>query len=53
MGVAMTAATAAKVFPCVILLLSIGAACGYFAVGDYRRALYWAAGAIITATVTF
>lgn len=32
--------------------LAVGASIGYLYVGDYRKAIYWAAAAIITATVT-
>jgi hypothetical protein len=35
------------------MLLSIGAALVYGAGGDWRRAVYWCAAAVITAAVTF
>jgi hypothetical protein len=35
------------------VLLATGACIGYLAAGDYRRALYWFAAALITASVTF
>lgn len=41
------------VLPVIMMLLSIGAACMYAGAGDVRRAVYWLAAAIITASVTF
>lgn len=45
--------TRAQVFPCIIMALSLGACAMYAVQGDARRAIYWLAGAIITASVTF
>jgi hypothetical protein len=42
-----------RIFPVVMLLASIGASLGYLYVADMRRAIYWAAAAVITAAVTF
>lgn len=38
---------------CVMIVLSVGASIGYALSGDVRRAIYWAAAAVITAAVTF
>lgn len=43
----------AHALPVIMIALSCGAAIIYFAEGDTRRALYWAAAAILTSTVTF
>ena len=42
-----------KVFPVLMILLSIGSAVVYAVEADWRRAVYWLAAATITATVTF
>jgi hypothetical protein len=42
-----------KLLPLVMTFLSIGASIIYFAHGDVRRAIYWIAGAVLTAAVTF
>lgn len=42
-----------KVFPCVLILLDLGAGIVYLAGGDVRRFIYWTAAATLTATVTF
>jgi len=39
--------------PCVMIICSILAAIVYGCQGDYRRATYWCAGAILNITVTF
>ncbi len=39
-------------FPTAIFALSLGAAIVYALHGDWRRAVYWTAAAIITAAVT-
>ncbi len=40
--------------PVVNIIVALGASAGYMVVeGDWRRAIYWAAAAVITASVTF
>lgn len=43
----------ARLFPIVLIVLQIAAAAVYACGGDARRAVYWVAGAVITAAVTF
>lgn len=38
--------------PAAMILMSIGAATAYAFDGDWRRALYWSAAAVITVSVT-
>ncbi len=40
-------------FAIMNMCLSIAACIGYLYAKDYRRALYWAAAAVLTASVTF
>jgi hypothetical protein len=40
-------------FPCFTIALNVGSAAVCVFHDDYRRAIYWAAAAILTATVTF
>lgn len=42
-----------KIAPVTMIWLSIAAAVLYAMDGDWRRAIYWAAAATITSTVTF
>lgn len=42
-----------KLFPTLLILLDLGASGVYLWYTDYRRALYWLAAAVLTATVTF
>ena len=42
-----------KLFPFTLIILDILAAAVYLAHGDIKRAVYWAAAATLTATVTF
>ena len=42
-----------RLFPALLILLDIGAAAVWMAHGDWRKAIYWGAAAILTATVTF
>jgi hypothetical protein len=42
-----------KLLAICVILLSAGAAVGYLIARDYRHAIYWAAGAVLTASVTF
>lgn len=37
----------------VQIVVAIGASVGYACAGDYRRAIYWAAAAVLTASVTY
>ncbi len=39
-------------FPIAIITLNVGAAVVYGIVGDWKRAVYWAAAAVITIAVT-
>lgn len=39
--------------PCLMIAASVGACVVYVWLGDWRRAMYWAAAAVITASVTF
>lgn len=39
--------------PMVLIVIDVLAAIGYAAHGDIRRAIYWFAAAVPTATVTF
>lgn len=45
--------TRAQAFPLTLLILSMAASLVYVFDGDYRRAIYWTAAAVITASVTF
>jgi hypothetical protein len=40
-------------FPTLLILLDLGASGIYLWYMDWRRALYWFAAAVLTATVTF
>jgi hypothetical protein len=41
-------------FPVALMVLDVGAAIVYAAMdADWRRAIYWIAAAVLTATVTF
>lgn len=42
-----------KLFPVVLIILQAGACAVYAMHGDWRRMVYWIAGAVITAAVTF
>ena len=44
---------AQKILPYTMVVLSVGASIGYLLVKDYRRAIYWAAAATITMSVTW
>lgn len=41
------------VFPLALILLDIGAAIMYGAIGDWKKAVYWIAAAVLNAAVTF
>jgi len=42
-----------RLFPTLLVLLSVCAAVGYVPTGDWRRVIYWLAAAILTAVVTW
>lgn len=42
-----------KIFPSVLIALDVAAAVVYAEAGDWRRAIYWFAAAVLTATVTY
>jgi len=42
-----------KLFPCVMIGISLAAAARYGFDGDLRRFVYWVAAAVLTASVTF
>lgn len=42
-----------KLFPTIQIGLSLAAAVWYYSTGDIRRAIYWIAAAVLTATVTY
>lgn len=42
-----------KFAPILMIVLSVVAAVIYAVTGDVRRAIYWSAAAVLTATVTF
>lgn len=42
-----------KFFPTVLIVLDCCAAIMYGVAGDWRRAIYWLAAAVLTTTVTY
>lgn len=40
-------------FPLVLIILDVCASIVYASVGDLRRCIYWAAAAVLTASITF
>lgn len=42
-----------RIIPAIQIVLSVCAAIGYALTGDWRRSVYWAAGAVLTFSVTF
>jgi len=42
-----------RIFPTVLIVLDVAAAIVYAAHGDWRKAVYWLAAAILTVTVTY
>lgn len=42
-----------KVFPMALIALDLAASVVYICQGDYRRAVYWFAAAVLTTCVTF
>lgn len=45
--------TRAMLLPILMIVISVCAAVVYLFTGDIRRAIYWTAAAVITASVTF
>ena len=43
----------AKIFPTILIILSIAAGLVYLADGDYRRTIYWFAAATLNEAVTY
>jgi hypothetical protein len=41
-----------KILPIVLMIIDVAAAVVYCCDGDYRRAVYWIAAAVLTLTVT-
>jgi len=42
-----------RIFPTVLIVLDVAAAIVYAAHGDWRKAVYWLAAAVLTVTVTY
>lgn len=42
-----------RFFPSLQILICLGSCITYACLGDWRRAIYWAAAGVITASVTF
>lgn len=42
-----------KIFPTIMIVLSIGAGIGYAVKGDARHAIYWFAAAVLNISVTY
>lgn len=41
------------IFPVLLILLDVGASVVYLANGDWKKAIYWVAAAVLNITVTF
>jgi hypothetical protein len=41
-----------RVFPCILMALNVAASVSYGCSGDWKRAVYWIAAAVLTAMVT-
>ena len=41
------------IFPLLLILLQLGAAVPYAVAGDYKKAVYWIAAAVLNICVTF
>jgi 5-enolpyruvylshikimate-3-phosphate synthase len=41
-----------KIFPALLIALDLCASVAYLCHGDYRRAVYWLAAAVLTTSVT-
>lgn len=42
-----------KIFPTILIVLDMCAACGYISSGDWRKVVYWIAAAVLTTVVTW
>jgi hypothetical protein len=42
-----------KIFPTILIVLDVAAACGYIPEGNWRMITYWLAAAILTFCVTW
>ena len=42
-----------KIFPTILIALDLGAAVVYGISGDWRKAVYWTAAAVLSVAVTF
>ena len=42
-----------KLFPVALIVLDVGAAVVYAVAGEYKKAVYWIAAAVLNITVTF
>lgn len=42
-----------KLFPTILIVLDVAAACAHIPSGDWRHVIYWLAAATLTTTVTF
>ncbi len=42
-----------KLFPTMLIILDVCAACAYMPTGDWRRVVYWFAAATLTTMVTW
>ena len=42
-----------KLFPVALIVLDVGAAAVYAIAGEYKKAVYWIAAAVLNITVTF
>lgn len=45
--------TASKIFPTILIALSVCAAIAYIPTSDWRRVVYWLAGATLNFVVTW
>ena len=44
---------AQQILPTILMAIDLGAGAVYLMAGDWRKAIYWAAAATLTAVVTF
>ena len=42
-----------RILPTIQICLSVGSCIAYLIAGDYRKAIYWGAAAVLTASVTY
>lgn len=42
-----------QILPTILIIIDLLSSAGYISVGDWRRAIYWIAAAVLTFTVTF